>query len=415
MTNTDPPNIDKGQPPVIEPTFAPEQATASSDYYAAAPNMIGDFLGGGLGIAFPYTTQAVPSFAVPAIPGDVLVDLNAFTALSDAKIAENNSPLPINRVYFRYNYFDNTNSVGGQDLCSVELRVPFYNRLGSDQNLVAGEGDVIIGGPSTLQFTPEQTLGEYDTEFGNLNVILKGLLYYTPSVAVAAGLGISAPTGPDANVQVVDLYSAFGTGLYNSLRTRTFHVENEAWALSPYLGVLLQPNDRLFLQGFCQLYLPIGDNGFSYNEDLVEFGEPRPGFRTATGDLDAQSFMMVDVGLGYWLLRSPEPQGLTGLAGLVELHYTTAIEDGDIVVLPADGVLADDVTPQSAPRIGNLRNRVDFLNLTVGAVAEFSNRLLITSAFCFPLQDDDNRYFDWEFQLQLNYRFGPAPAYLAPM
>src|SRR5262249_12540245 len=126
-------------------------------------------------------------------------------------------------------------------------------------------------------------------------------------------------------------------------------------------------------------------------------------------------------------LRNPEARWVTGIAPTLELHYTTTLENANIVQLASDGVrrpfdLAGNLLPTGAsipepgPQVGNQRNRVDILDLTVGTTFEISNRATLAAAFAFPLLGGDNRVFDWEFLLEFNYYFGasrgrPAPAF----
>jgi hypothetical protein len=56
--------------------------------------------------------------------------------------------------------------------------------------------------------------------------------------------------------------------------------------------------------------------------------------------------------------------------------------------------------------VGNQRNRVDILDLTVGNTIEIAQQATIGTGFVFPLRTGSNRTFDWEFQLLLNYYFG---------
>jgi hypothetical protein len=58
------------------------------------------------------------------------------------------------------------------------------------------------------------------------------------------------------------------------------------------------------------------------------------------------------------------------------------------------------------PTVGNRSNRLDILDLTLGATFEFAKRLTLATGFTLPMRGGDNRTFDWEFQLQLNYYFG---------
>jgi hypothetical protein len=67
-----------------------------------------------------------------------------------------------------------------------------------------------------------------------------------------------------------------------------------------------------------------------------------------------------------------------------------------------------------APTVGNLNNRVDILDLTVGNTVVIGNRATVATGFVFPLKRQSDRTFDWEFQLQLNYYFGCARNRPAP-
>jgi hypothetical protein len=293
------------------------------------------------------------------------------------------------------------------NLASVELRVPFFSTLAAEQNLS------VIGITPVGDVFPDASgaFGETDGEFGDLQLVLKGLLYYTNRFALAGGLGVGIPSGQDSHIRILD-GGPFATG--GGFRTREFHIDNEQWALSPYVAALVQPNDRWFAQGFCQVYFPIGGNTLEYTDALtVTTGIGSGGLlASGQGELDGQALLMLDVGVGRWLVRNANGQGLTGLALIGELHYTTALEDADLVALPADPLVGPFAEPQPGPLVGNLSNRFDYLNMTVGATAEFGNRLLVTTGVALPLLDGDNRFFDWELQVQVNYRFGPAPRYL---
>jgi hypothetical protein len=58
------------------------------------------------------------------------------------------------------------------------------------------------------------------------------------------------------------------------------------------------------------------------------------------------------------------------------------------------------------PTVGNLRNRVDILDLTLGTTFELGSRTTLATAFSIPTRGNDDRTFNWEFQIQLNYFFG---------
>src|SRR6516225_9121161 len=86
------------EPTPPEPELAPERAVAlgSEETVAlAAPNMIGNLLGGSNSV----------SFFINRTQGAVFINGLGSTNVSNPKVAENNSPLPEDRASFRYNFF----------------------------------------------------------------------------------------------------------------------------------------------------------------------------------------------------------------------------------------------------------------------------------------------------------------------
>jgi hypothetical protein len=65
-------------------------------------------------------------------------------------------------------------------------------------------------------------------------------------------------------------------------------------------------------------------------------------------------------------------------------------------------------------RVGSPRNRVDIVDLTAATTFLLSDCATVATGFSFPLLGDDNRAFDWEFHLQVNYYFGACGRRLVP-
>jgi hypothetical protein len=418
--------------------------------------MIGNLLLASRSVSFFYNRAA----------GQINVATPGSTTAVSSIIAENNSPLPWDRVYFRYNHFDNAQSVTGfgptvfdargvgtallqtrnfdldrftfgfektflDQRASVELRVPFNTTLGSSLDLSAGTviGPPAPGGLLPVTATPENTLGNSDTQFENLNLIFKGLLYRSDALAVSAGLGVEIPTGNDTHVRVTDFSGPVTTGAATIERVRDFRIDNETWALSPFVAVLATPTDRLFTQGFLQFDFPLNDSTINYSETLP-FGSITPPQAAFAGGvappfsvrdhIAEQTLMHIDWGAGYWVVRDPDRRCLTGLAPSLELHYTTTLNNAPIVDLPADGLLRINPTPppglipEPGPRVGNLRNRMDILDLTFGATFLFSDRATLAAGFSFPLRGSQDRTYEWEAHVQLNYYFGGLRSRAAP-
>jgi hypothetical protein len=439
----------------------------------AAPNIMGDLLGAGRSV----------SFIINRVEGAAFVNAQGSTNVTNPKVADNNSPLPQDRLYFRYNFFHDALSVTGLSsappifdptiqgfkvgtatklydvnaytfgaektfcdrLLSVEVRVPFSTTLASRLDLSTGTvtgtqsltlGQILaarpglppgqIGGrpppgpdPQVIDVapTPGNTLGRQDTEFGDMSVILKALLVEHRCWAVSGGLSVGIPTGNDTNVRVVDYLGDVRLNIDTVQRVRDFHIDNSTWSLSPFLAVLAAPSDRFFIQGFTQVDVPLNRSDVVYTETAPIVFTPFPTVPgtvvppfTVHERIAEQTLLHVDIGTGYWLLHRQRPAWITGVAPTLELHYTTTLENADIVTLPRDPtflVTAAGLQTPPPPQVGNRRNRLDLLDLTVGTTVELSGGSTLAAGFAFPLRGGDDRVFDWEFLLQLNYRFGP--------
>jgi hypothetical protein len=461
---------DSTQPPVI-PTLPAEQAVASvGESFAGAPNMIGDLLGAGNSISFFYERSS----------GAVFIFGTGATSIINPKISENNSPVPQDRVAFKYNYFENALHITGdsgilvpapdlgnrttstgqvlprfrsllvnrdfneQDFtfsfektfferqASIEMRFPFARTLSRDLDLraarVVGTGPDTDGDTQNALITspsPNDTLGNTSNELGNVSLIFKGLLYQDQKLAVSTGASVTIPTARANHVRVVDF---LGDDFDNSVeveRQREFTVLNETWSISPFAAFIVQPTRRLFVQSFMQFDIPLNKSKIIYSETPLVNKEPTEIIfdpLSTTDNIREQSLMQLDLGIGYWLVNRPNATWITGIAPTVELHYTTTLNNADIRTLPvAPKFAADSNFPngqrpitavETAPQVGNLKNHLDIVNLTLGSTFEIANRATIATGFVIPLRGNNDRTFDFEFQLQLNWRFGPRSQFV---
>jgi hypothetical protein len=69
---------------------------------------------------------------------------------------------------------------------------------------------------------------------------------------------------------------------------------------------------------------------------------------------------------------------------------------------------------EGPPRVGDLRNQVNILDITAATTFQLSDRATVATGFVFPLLGRNDRTFDWEFTLQLNYYFGGLGRRSAP-
>jgi hypothetical protein len=234
-------------------------------------------------------------------------------------------------------------------------------------------------------------------------------------------------------------------GDFPNQRTDTYRFNNESVILSPFVGWQFTPNDRFFALGFLEWDFDASGSSVVFTPNLTVFspgGVSRPANLPATpvaaaignvgvssqtfsptgaaltsspvastalrnalgvplaaqsGRIYQQDLMRVDVGTGYWLYRNHEANWITGVAPLVEVHYTTALNNADLIPFKP--------TTDSRTSIGNQANRVDITDLTLGVATEISNRSLLSIGGVIPLSSGDNKLFDYEITVQLNWRF----------
>ena len=294
-------------------------------------------------------------------------------------ISESNKALPVNRVFFLYNHFHNATRIqrdspgsgsnrttrstdsyvlGAERVFddgfwSVEVRIPFTNELNvNDSALVLNGGN-----------------------FGNVSITLKRLLHETQTMTVAAGLGILTPTGDDLDGAT-------------PLTGNRFEVKNEALHFVPFIGFLSAPSDRVFYQGFFQIDIASKGNPVRI-ENVDSSGN-------VSGSLNEQTLLSLDASAGYWLFRDSQcPRyGLTGLAAILEFHYTTALQETDEVHSVAGMTI-----------FGNPLNRFDVVNMTLGLNAQLGEMTDLRLGGVFPLRNSQNRFFDSEIQASLIHRY----------
>ena len=299
------------------------------------------------------------------------------------KIGENDSPIPIDRVFFSYNHFHNVfefQEVPSPPAPPTSRQLPIDRyTLGFEKTFFGGDWSVEVRLPLSGTVAAEGTFFAVGGgNWGNLAVIVKNLLYADDVLAIGAGLGIDTPTGSRAEANI-------GDALVN---TRLVF-ENDTVHLLPYFGGIWSPGDAFFLTGFLQVDVATGGN-----EVLVsQFSSPLQ----SAGQFNSQNLLYVDAGAGYWLCQNPCAECITGVASVLELHYTTALNDSDAILIERG---------TTTSLISNPRNRFDVLNLTAGLnflLGELSN---LRVAGVFPLGDSqDERFFDAEVQVQFNQRF----------
>jgi hypothetical protein len=316
------------------------------------PSMFGDYFGAGSLQATIQPISAPPLLVNIPFGGG---------AVRRVKVAENNSPIPRDRFIFNYNFFNDV--IGGigdvnrygfgfektffQESSSVEVMLPFASTL--DANQIAG-GTLAKG-----------------TQFGDLSIILKTILFEGDDCLIAGGVGLTAPLGDDARV-----FTPTGEQIIN-LQHESIHVQ-------PYLGIVDSCESGWYWHGFLQLDVDASSTAVSADLTGVNL-QP-------IGMLQDQTLLFLDFGVGYWL-TNPE-LGTPAIVATAELHYATPLQDADIV-------------STSGLNITSATNRFDVVNLTLGASILANESFTVRPAMVIPLSGGDNDQFDFEAMVQMNF------------
>jgi hypothetical protein len=298
-----------------------------------------------------------PDHFTPYMLGDFTGPLGSL--FSDLKVAEGNSPRPVDRFFFDFSYYNNlartrfvdpTASLRHVDLyryvfgfektfldewLSVTVRVPFFTVDAESRDFV-----VVPGGPGFAPAGPSFT----STDLGNVSAIFKGVLWEDKATGslISAGLTMSVPT---ASSRLID--PGPGTLAY----------------VQPFVGFILSSGD-FFLQGFSSITMPV-----ARPESILLFN---------------------DIGVGYFIYRDQSGSGMVrSIAPTFEVHIMDPLRQVDPTV--------DIFGLTDKLRLANV------VDLTLGTTIEFSNRSTLAVGVCTPVTGP--KPFDVEAIAQFNFRF----------
>ncbi|HUT89269.1 MAG TPA: hypothetical protein VMY37_07220 [Thermoguttaceae bacterium] len=336
---------------------------------------------------------------------------------------------------------------------SVEIRMPFYQGLSSKLDLVAGSATGVqhydnhdpwgtggVGEYNALivEPTPWNTWGEYAWEIQDVSLIFKFLLYHNPCREryIAAGLQVTAPTARDVDVAVRDFYGPVellpgGQPDLDSwldtygLRNRRFRIENETWALSPFLAMTSKPTQRTFFNGFLQVDIPLGSNHVRLDQSywwlpqtladpdwqlaLEEDPEWADYVDPLEGDVADQTLMHVDLAAGYYLYTNPCARVVKAVIPTAEFHLTQTLSDPDRLVLDSGRRLFQisevDEYLEPYPVVGNPADNNTITDVTVGVHTFLGQASMLSVGGVFPLGQGWDRTFDSEIAVKFNHSF----------
>jgi hypothetical protein len=345
--------------PSVASLSAGQGALTGQDY---VPSIVGDFFAG-------------PGTIIHST-GDGRVALPQGSSVGVMKFAENGSPIPRDRFFINYSYFDDVQMIpGGMDVrrmtpgfektffdgtTSFELRAPMASTLNSTTAFNAGS----------------QLVSGYDTtnwEMGNLTGFFKALLYQNEVWALSTGLGVTLPTADD---QVVISDDGSGT-IFNRIKNNAVH-------LLPFLGATFTPTDRFFMQGILQFDAGLNGNSVYGLDSQTLIRE---------GRLNDPNYVFVSLNSGYWIYQAADPSSLISRIALFgELHFNNTLNT------------TDSINGQTAQFSENLD--IQTVNAIVGTNILIDQNKSLILGYVTPFGGGNDRAFDGEFRLLVNWYFG---------
>jgi hypothetical protein len=264
----------------------------------------------------PVTVPAAPA-APQAVP---VLSLRSF------KIADHESPLPLDRAYVGFNFYNEVGgSVGSQVGSPVRNQRVYLETFAFEKTCLDGTASVGMRLPlNTLTGQSDVPgLGGATTDVGDLSVILKYAAWHDACSGnlISVGLAVTTPTGPN--------------GFAGSAQAAPFHETT----LQPYVGYIFHGGD-FFLHGFTAIDVPT--------------------------DARDVTILYNDIGVGYYLpCARGQDRLLTAVVPTVEVHVNTPLDHRG-TLLSADLAATPDVIDLTA---GTQFFFCDHALLGVGVVA----------------------------------------------
>jgi hypothetical protein len=283
------------------------------------PVMFGDLVGQ-IGIlngqvqVFPTGIPSSLRSQTQLISGNTIRVLAPITSAASFKIAENESPLPQDRVFFAYNFYDNLQHSVTGFLSQTPTMNLHRETIGFEKTFFGG--DASFGMRVPFQEIASES-GLDDSDVGDLSLIFKYALINdraTGSV-LSTGMVVTVPTGGQTTIEGE---SPIGAVLFQ-----------------PFLGFVVN-TDIAYVQGFSSLAVPT--------------------------DARLATLWFNSIAAGWWAYRNPTADCLTGLAPTIELHVNTPLSHRGITNEPIGFPDTMDVTAGCHFQFG----RADF-GVAIGA------------------------------------------------
>jgi hypothetical protein len=273
------------------------------------------------------------------------------------KMADNQSPLPLDRVFATFYYYNRINVGDALAARAGVSDVDVYREFFGLEKTFLGRGASLgLRLPlNTITANLDRTRpGVSSTALGDLTVFGKYALWGEPDrgEVVSLGLAVTPPTGP----------AEFAGAEFTRARNPTY--------LQPFLG-FLKPFGRWYVQGFTGINVPT--------------------------DSRVVTMLYNDVGIGYYLYRSSrEDAWVSAVIPSMEAHVNTPLNHR--------GGFSDVSDPGAT---------IDSVNLTFGINTVLRRRGVLSVGMVQSVTGP--RPFDFEAIVLLNIYFGRRPLRTPPM
>jgi hypothetical protein len=263
------------------------------------------------------------------------------------KVAENESPMPLDRLFYSFSFYDNVNGSVTKRLFPVIDRInAFRSTFGAEATFFDQAASLELRLPiNTLEVDANTSeLKNTDTSTGDFMVTFKYAPYRDKNGNIfSLGTRISTATGTN-NFGGVSI----PTGIHST-------------TIQPFIGFIYNM-DKWFIQGFSAIDVP-----FDTNDATIWYN---------------------DVGVGYRLYqKDPKECLLTAIVPTVELHVDTPLNH--------QGIFSDIEDPAGYD---------DVVSITTGVTFGLGKRSSLGLGVVVPVTGP--KPYDWEAQAQLNWRFG---------
>jgi hypothetical protein len=365
-------------PGAAAPTGAAPSPTAGAESFAAATGAAGPGFGGGLGAAttaFPMIGDRGPLFLrqslrFPPIPTPIPLPVprpgnNPATltgrsvaaivpAIRGFKIADNQYPRPVDRVWVSFNYYDGVNSGLNKEIGAPIKNMQVYNEVfGFEKTFLDQQASVGFRIPvNTLTIgSGFPGLAGTHTSTGNFSSFFKYVLWEDRQGSLlSGGVDLSFPTGPKTFA-----------GYPSTLGINAFEMQ-------PFLGYIYRQND-FFMQGFTSIAVPT--------------------------DRNLATMYYFDIALGYFVYRSEDPRALiSAIVPVFETHLNIPLNWAGF-----------------QPRY--IGSTPDVVDLTYGVNLGIANRAVLSTAYVHSVTGPTP--FSGELAIMLNVPFGGRPGRNIPL